>query len=113
MQAVAHRLDLRRSQPGGLAGPEAGGGEGKAQSGRGRRSGHTVMSQFDRTPGEARVVSGGEVRGPNLLVARRCDVCGAFAANDPDDDLHRVMGRLPETCRREHGNTTIEVLLVI
>lgn len=54
-----------------------------------------------------------EVRGPNLLVARRCSVCGALSVNDPDDELHRVMGRLPEACRREHGNTTTEVSLVV
>jgi hypothetical protein len=51
------------------------------------------------------------VRGPNLLVARRCAVCGALATVVPGDD--RVMGRLPELCRREHDNVSIEMAVVV
>lgn len=46
-----------------------------------------------------------EVRGPNLIFVRRCAVCGEMATTVED----RVMGRLPESCRTEHGNETVEV----
>lgn len=50
-----------------------------------------------------------EIRGPNLLIARRCIICGALATTAED----RVMGRLPEPCRTEHGNQTVEVPVVV
>lgn len=48
-----------------------------------------------------------EVRGPNLIIARRCRVCGALATTPAFDG--RVMGALPSICRLEHGNETVEI----
>jgi hypothetical protein len=72
-----------------------------------RNVGRSVAT--DEAPEVRYVYAACEVRGPNLVIARRCKVCGALATVDPDDGLHRVMGRLPETCRYEHGNETVSI----
>jgi hypothetical protein len=50
-----------------------------------------------------------ELRGPNLIVARRCRVCGEMARTEFDS----LPGRLPEPCRREHGNESVEVPVIV
>lgn len=50
-----------------------------------------------------------EIKGPNLIAVRRCRVCGAMA----EVDRALVQGRLPELCRREHGNISIEIHVVV
>lgn len=45
----------------------------------------------------------------DALVVRRCVECGALAATNHGGVVaDRAMGRLPEKCRREHGNTSRE-----
>lgn len=49
-----------------------------------------------------------KIKGPNLIVVRRCAQCGALAEAEVPPST-RVMGCLPERCRVEHGNTSVSI----